>query len=87
MFEATFKIAALVESNEKGQRVFQVLKHGDRVNDDGFLSLVAMVYQQDVYRTLRVGDDLTVTVHLDLPPETSKGLCVSARTGDLREKA
>ncbi len=68
MFEATFKIAALVESNGQGQRVFKVLKHEDPVDDDGFLSLVAMVYQQDVYRTLRVGDDLTVTVHLDLPP-------------------
>ncbi len=68
MFEATFKIAALVESNEQGQRVFQVVKHGNPVDDAGFLSLVAMVYQQDVYRTLRVGDDLTVTVHLDLPP-------------------
>jgi hypothetical protein len=68
MFEATFKITALVEINEQGQRVFKVLKHGDPVDDDGFLSLVAMVYQQDVYRMLRVGDDLTVTVHLDLPP-------------------
>ncbi len=68
MFEATFKITALVEINEQGQRVFQLLKHEDPVDDDGFLSLVAMVYQQDVYRTLRVGDDLTVTVHLDLPP-------------------
>jgi hypothetical protein len=68
MFEATFKITALVEINAQGQRVFKVLKHEDPVDDDGFLSLVAMVYQQDVYRTLRVGDDLTVTVHLDLPP-------------------
>ncbi len=68
MFEATFKIAALVESNEQGQRVFQVLRQGDPVDDAGFLSLVAMVYQQDVYRTLQVGDDLTVTVHLDFPP-------------------
>jgi hypothetical protein len=73
MFEATFKIAALVESNEQGQRVFQVLKHGDPVDDAGFLSLVAMVYQQDVYRTLQVGDDLTVTVHLDLPPRDIEG--------------
>ena len=68
MFEAAFKIAALVTSNEQGQRVFQVLKHGEPVDDDGFFSLVAMIYQQDVYRTLRVDDDLTVTVHLDLPP-------------------
>ena len=63
------------------------MKHADPVDDDGFFSLVAMIYQQEVYRTLRVGDDLTVTVHLDLPPETSKGRCVSARTGGLREKA
>lgn len=68
MFEATFKITALVESNEQGQRVFQVLKHGDPVDDAGFLSLVSMVSQQDVYRMLQVGDDLTVTVHLDFPP-------------------
>jgi hypothetical protein len=68
MFEATFKITALVESNAQGQRVFKVLKHEDPVDDDGFLSLVAMVYQQDVSRALRVGDDLTVTVHLDFPP-------------------
>ena len=68
MFEATFKIAALVESNEQGQRVFQVVKHGNPVDDAGFLSLVAMVYQQNVYRTLQVGDDLAVTVHLDFPP-------------------
>jgi hypothetical protein len=68
MFEATFKIAALVESNEQGQRVFQVVKNADPVDDAGFLSLVAMVYQQNVYHTLQVGDDLTVTVHLDFPP-------------------
>ena len=67
MFEATFKIAALVTRNEQGQRVFQVLKHRDPVDADGFFSLVAMIYQQDVYRTLRVDDDVTVTVHLDLP--------------------
>ena len=68
MFEATFKITALVESNAQGQRVFKVLKHEDPVDDEGFLSLVAMIYQQDIYRTLREGDDLTVTVHLDFPP-------------------
>ena len=68
MFEATFNIGALEENFVLGQLVFQVLKHGDQLDDAGFLSLVAMVYQQDVYRTLQVGDDLTVTVHLDLPP-------------------
>jgi hypothetical protein len=68
MFEATFKITALVVSNEQGQRVFTVVEHEQPVDDGGFLSLVGLIYQQDVYRTLRAGDDLTVTVHLDLPP-------------------
>ena len=68
MFEATFKITALVESNAQGQRVFKVLKHEDPVDDEGLLSLVAMICQQDVSHTLRAGDDLTVTIHLDLPP-------------------
>jgi hypothetical protein len=68
MFEATFKVTALVVSNEQGQRVFTVVEHAQPVDDGGFLSLVGLIYQQDVYRTLRAGDDLTVTVHLDLPP-------------------
>ena len=67
MFEATFKITALLESNEQGQRVFQVVKHEAPVDDEGLLSLVAMIYQQDVSHTLRVGDELKVTVHLDFP--------------------
>ncbi len=68
MFEALFKIVALVESNEQGQRVFKVTKQGAPANDGEFSSLVARVYQQEVYRTLRAGDTLTITVHLDLPP-------------------
>ena len=68
MFEATFKITALAESDGQGQRVFRITKHADPVDDGGFLSLVGLIYQQDVYRTLRAGDDLIVTVHLDLPP-------------------
>ncbi len=68
MFEALFKIVALVESNEQGQRVFKVTKRGAPANDGEFSSLVARVYQQEVYRTLRAGDTLTITVHLDLPP-------------------
>jgi hypothetical protein len=68
MFEVTYKITALAESDGQGQRVFRVMKQADPVDEDGFLSLVTMVYEQDVYRTLRVGDDLTVLVHLDLPP-------------------
>ncbi len=68
MFEALFKIVALVESNEQGQRVFKVTKRGPPANDEGFSSLLATVYHQEVYRTLRAGDTLTITVHLDLPP-------------------
>ena len=68
MFEALFRIVAQVESNEQGQRVFRVWEHGAPANESGFSSLVATVYQQEVYRTLQAGDTLTITVHLDLPP-------------------
>jgi hypothetical protein len=68
MFEATFKITALAEIDGQGQRVFRVVKQVDPVDDDGLKSLVATIYEQDVYRMLRAGDDLRVLVHLDLPP-------------------
>jgi len=68
MFEATFKIAVLVESNEQGQHVYRLLKHTEPLSGDGFIALVAKVYEEDVYRNLQVGDDLTINVHLDLPP-------------------
>ena len=68
MFEAVFKIVALVESNGQGQRLFKVFEQGALVNDSAFSSLVANVYQQDVYRTLRAGDNLAITMHLDTPP-------------------
>jgi hypothetical protein len=68
MFEALFRIVTQVESNEQGQRVFHVSEHGAPANESAFSSLVATVYQQEVYRTLQSGDTLTITVHLDLPP-------------------
>jgi hypothetical protein len=68
MFEALFRIVTLVESNEQGQRVFHVSEHGAPANESAFSSLVATVYQQEVYRMLQAGDTLTITVHLDLPP-------------------
>ena len=68
MFEATFTITAQVESDGQGQHVFRVLKHADPVNDDGILSMLITIYEQDVLHTLLVGDDLRVYVHLDLPP-------------------
>jgi hypothetical protein len=68
MFEALFRIVAQVESNEQGQRVFHVWEHEALANESAFSSLMARVYQQEVYRTLQAGDTLTITVHLDLPP-------------------
>ena len=68
MFEATFTITAQVESDVQGQHVYRVLEHADPVNDDGILSLLITIYEQDVLHTLQVGDDLRVFVHLDLPP-------------------
>lgn len=68
MFEVLFRIVAQVESNEQGQRVFHVSEHGVPANESAFSSLVARVYQQEVYRTLQAGDTFTITVHLDLPP-------------------
>ena len=68
MFEALFRIVALVESNEQGQRVFHVTEHGAPANESAFSSLLSTVYQQQVYPTLQAGDTLTITVHLDLPP-------------------
>ena len=68
MFEAVFKIVALVESNRQGQRLFKISEQGAPVDDAEFSSLVANVYQQDVYRTLRARDDLTITLRLDIPP-------------------
>jgi hypothetical protein len=68
MFEALFRIVALIESNEQGQRVFHVSEHGVPAGESAFSFFVATVYQQDVYRTLQAGDTFTITVHLDLPP-------------------
>src|SRR5713101_6220353 len=68
MFEADFRITALVKSNGQGQRVFRVTEREAPANDAEFLSRLAAMYQQEVYATLQAGDDLTVAVRLDLPP-------------------
>jgi hypothetical protein len=68
MFEAVFRITALVESDGQGQRVFRVTERDAPANDAEFLSRLAAICQQEVYTTLRTGDDLTVAVRLDLPP-------------------
>ena len=68
MFEAVFRITALVRSDGQGQRVFHVTERDAAANDAEFLSRLATMYQQEVYATLQSGDDLTVAVRLDLPP-------------------
>jgi len=68
MFEASFRIVAQVESDGQGQRVFRVTKREEPPNDTQFSSFVATLYQQEVYRTLQVGDSLTITVRLDIFP-------------------
>ena len=67
MFEAIFRMVVQVEADEQGQCVFPVTKNRPPVNNTEFLSLLASVYQEEVYPTLRAGDTLTVTAHLDLP--------------------
>ena len=67
MFEALFRIVVQVETDEQGQRVFPVTKNRPAVHDKEFLSLLASVYQEEVYPTLRADDTLTVIAHLDLP--------------------
>ncbi|HLZ56445.1 MAG TPA: hypothetical protein VKR06_05805 [Ktedonosporobacter sp.] len=79
MFEATFKITALVKSDGQGQRIFRVTEREAPIHDTEFLSLLAKLYQQEVYATLRAGDDLMVAVRLDLPPREGE------RTVHLRE--
>ena len=79
MFEAVFRITALVKSDGQGQRVFRVTQREAPANDAEFLSRLATIYQQEVYASLRAVDDLTVSVRLDLPPREVE------RTVNLRE--
>ncbi len=79
MFEVLYRITALVKSDGQGQRVFRVIEREAPANDTEFLSRLTTMYQQEVYTTLQGGDDLTVTVRLDLPPREVE------RTVHLRE--
>ena len=67
MFEALFRIAVQIETDEQGQRAFPVTKQLPPVNQTDFFSLLASVYEEEVYPTLRANDTLTVTVHLNIP--------------------
>ena len=84
MFEAIFRMTAQINSDGQGQRVFRVTEQEAPANDAEFLSRLATMYQQEVYATLRAGDDLTVAVRLDLPPGRWSELSTCARTGSLR---
>jgi hypothetical protein len=68
MFEALFRIVAQVETNGEGQLVFRISEHEAAPNETDFLSLLATIYQREVYPVLRAGDTLTIAAHLDLPP-------------------
>jgi hypothetical protein len=68
MFEAVYKIITLVESNGQGERLFKVHEQGASTKESDFTLLMSNVYQQEVYRTLRAGDSLTISMQLDVPP-------------------
>jgi hypothetical protein len=53
MFEALFRIVVVVETDKQEQRVFPVTKNRPAVNETEFMSLLASVYQEEVYPTLR----------------------------------
>ena len=67
MFEALFRIVVQVNTDEQGQRAFPVTNDRPAVNENELISLLATVYQEEVYPMLRADDTLTVTAHLDVP--------------------
>ena len=67
MFEAVYKIVALVESNGQTERLFKVYEQEAATKEAEFKTLISNVYQQEVYRTLQAGDSLTITMQLDVP--------------------
>jgi hypothetical protein len=67
VFEVVFRIAALVESDEQGQRVFKIYEHAVPVTAGEFTSVLETLYQQEVYPMLKAGDSVTIRAHLDFP--------------------
>ena len=67
MLEALFRIVVQVKTDEQGQRAFPVTNDRPAVNENELISLLASVYQEEVYPMLRADDTLTVTAHLDVP--------------------
>ena len=68
MFEAIYRIVALVESNGHKERLFSVYEQVASTSEAEFRLMISNVYQQEVYRILRAGDSLTITMQLDVPP-------------------
>ncbi|HYX51299.1 MAG TPA: hypothetical protein VE843_16245, partial [Ktedonobacteraceae bacterium] len=68
MFEAIYRIIALVEDNGQAERLFKVSEQGASTKESEFMLLMSNVYKQEVYRTLQAGDSLTITMQLDVPP-------------------
>ena len=63
MYEAVLTLSAAVKLDNNGQAHFQF--HEDSSPTQNFLSPLASIYYQDVYRILQSGDALTITMHTD----------------------
>ena len=68
MFEITFTIDALVESNKQGGRAYKITENQVLENDAAFSSFLKTTYQQDVRAALKTADSLTVGLHLASAP-------------------
>jgi hypothetical protein len=67
MFEALFRITALVESDGLGQCAFKVYEQRDPLCEHEFSSLIQTVYAQQVSQMLQIGAELTMILHVNLP--------------------
>ena len=76
MFEAVLTLTATVAMDENGQATFQVYQREGPERD--FLSPLAMIYYEEVYRLLNEGDTLTVTMRT---AETERVIIADFREG------
>jgi len=67
MFEACFRVTALIESDGLGHTIFKVYERREPVSEDAFFSLIKATYEQRVSPLLQIGDDLTMILHVNLP--------------------
>ena len=68
MFEITFTIDALVESNKQGGRVYKITENQVLESDADFSSFLKTVYLQDVRSALKTADSLRVALRLQSAP-------------------